>query len=66
MDSAQTDTVSDRGHEGGEGQFNRNAPKCEESEPGHILSSERQRLHIRSPTAEWKDEILKQDSDEAQ
>lgn len=36
----------------GEGQFNRNAPKCKESEPGHILGSERQRLHIRSPTAE--------------
>lgn len=31
MDSAQTDTVTDLGQEGGESQFNRNAPKCEQS-----------------------------------
>lgn len=31
MDSAQTDTVSDWGQEEGESQFNRNAPKCEQS-----------------------------------
>lgn len=31
MDSAQTDTVSERGQAEGEGQFNRKAPKYERS-----------------------------------